>query len=122
MQLRKTVCIRHGGTQDIEAFERMRKARPELMAFLTVGTEFADNHLAHLIVQDSMGSTEPEIDSKIKEAAELLAASLRNGTAGESADEEQCFFARLGFMGAALEARDIYLGRALPVPNVALKP
>ncbi|MCJ2143251.1 hypothetical protein [Methylobacterium sp. E-066] len=58
-----------------------------------------------------------EIDAAVHVMAESGLCALRQGPADELPDESEVHFWRLGFVGAAYEARDMALGLGAPVAN-----
>lgn len=115
--LRDRVMVRHAGSQDMEAYERERQARPELMRWLLSGAKAADRFVAPQIRRGVYGRTEARINAAVAEMTESGLSALRRGPPEDQPDESQVHFWRLGFVGAAYEARDMVLGLGAPASN-----
>ena len=105
--LRETIPVRFDGTQDRQAFDRELAERPDLMRWLRLGAQQADQFVGPRILRGVLGRTEVAMNAAITEFTESGLRGLRE----ENSDESQVHFWRLGFEAAAFEARDVRLGR-----------
>ncbi|QEE40705.1 MULTISPECIES: hypothetical protein [unclassified Methylobacterium] len=115
--LRDRVAVRFGGSQEKQAYDREREARPELMRWLLANAQNADRIVAHRIRRGVFGKSVAKIDAAVEVLCQDGLNALRRGPVDEQPDESQKHFWRLGFVGAAYEARDIALGLGAPAAN-----
>lgn len=108
--LRDRVMVRFGGTQEQQAYDRERQARPELMRWLLEGAKTADRIVAPRIRRGVFRRKAADVDAAVNVLCQTALRALRRGPAELHPDESEVHFWRLGCIGASYEARDVALG------------